>query len=314
MAGNPNTVVVLGPTPESYYVGYGRRHFVENMSPSFTNHAKTALNITMSQWISMSKNGDTWIDYNVATDSFHFNAEIDPTIRDHLSGSNGKAAAEYVSFPNSEDRSHFFVNGKTQGAWTAVLPDYYIKNLTTMQREVPNFDRGIRGVLFGKGKTNITLFQEGFLAEFDDDEIKDEEHPLVKTLIEISREDGWYIDRGSTLCFYDSRFYFLKFKKAGNNTTRMRWNLPVHVSAKLAELKEIAQQPEEQIALMQEGQMWMQVAQTRLNNQVQLNNMTNNNQVRLNNMMNNTIHRGGLSFLAAATGGTIVEVERSRYF
>lgn len=50
-AGNPNTIVVLGPTPESYYVGYGRRHFVENMSPSFTNHAKTALNITMSRWI-----------------------------------------------------------------------------------------------------------------------------------------------------------------------------------------------------------------------------------------------------------------------
>ncbi|KAJ7279472.1 hypothetical protein C8J57DRAFT_1303397 [Mycena rebaudengoi] len=298
MAGNPNTIIVLGPSPESYYVGYGRRHFVENMSPSFTNHAKTALNITMSRWISVSKNGD-WIDYNVATDNFHFNADIDQTIRDHLSGANGKAAAEFVSFPDSEERSYFFVNGKNRGAWSAVLSDYHIQRLTGLQREVPNFDLGITGVLFGKGNTNIVCFQAGFMADLDDDEIDSEDHPLYKVLSEFSKEEGWCLERGSTLCCYDSQFYFLKFKKAGDNTLRMRWNLPVHVAAKLTELKEIAQKPEEQMALMQEDQMWMQVAQTRMNGQIQM-----------NNMLNQTMIRGGLSFLAAATGGTIVEERR----
>ncbi|KAJ7254585.1 hypothetical protein C8J57DRAFT_1347268 [Mycena rebaudengoi] len=300
-AGNPNTIVVLGPTPESYYVGYGRRHFVENMSPSFTNHAKTALNITMSRWISMSMTGESWIDYNVATDKFHFNADIDPTIRDHLSGTNGKAAAAYVTFPNSPDRSHFFVAGKTQGAWNAVLPDYHVQKLLELQGQLPEFDRAVTGVLYGKGKTNITLFRGGFAADFDD-EINSEDHPLYKILSEFS-DAGWYIEPGSTLCFYDSRFYFLKFKRAGDDTLRMRWNLPAHVGAKLTELKEIFAQLGEQAALAQEDQMWAQVAQTRMNGQIQA-----------NNMLNNVMNHAGLSFHAAASGGTIVEVERRRFF
>jgi hypothetical protein len=109
----------------------------------------------------------------------HFNADIDPTIRDHLSGTNGKAAAAYVTFPNSPDRSHFFVAGKTQGAWNAVLPDYHVQKLLELQGQLPEFDRAVTGVLYGKGKTNITLFRGGFAADFDD-EINSEEHPLYK--------------------------------------------------------------------------------------------------------------------------------------
>ncbi|KAJ7279482.1 hypothetical protein C8J57DRAFT_1570223 [Mycena rebaudengoi] len=300
MAGNPTTIIVLGPSPESYYVGYGRRHFVENMSPSFTNHAKTALNISMSRWIrleSVSKNGD-WIDYNLATDRFHFNADIDQTIRDHLSGANGKAAAEFVSFPDSEERSYFFVNFQNRGAWYSDLSDYHEQRLTSLQREVPNFDVGITGMLFGKGNTNIICFQAGFMADLDD-EIDSEDHPLHKVLSEFSKEEGWCVERGSTLCCYDSQFYFLKFKKSGDNTIHMRWNLPDHIAAKLSELKEIAQKPEEQMALMQEDQMWMQLAQTRMNGQIQL-----------SNMMSQNMQRAGLSILAVATGGTVVEEQR----
>jgi hypothetical protein len=35
-----------------------------------------------------------------------------------------------------------------------------------------------------------------------------------------------------------------------------------------------------------------------------------NGQIQMNNMLNQTMIRGGLSFLAAATGGTIVEERR----
>jgi hypothetical protein len=111
--------------------------------------------------------------------SVHFNGDISPDIRDHLSGVNGKAAAKFVSFPDGAEPGQFFISGRTQGAWNCVLPDHFIQSLTRLQREVPNFDALITGVLFGKGKTNIVLFSTGFLTDFDD-EISSTEHPLYK--------------------------------------------------------------------------------------------------------------------------------------
>ncbi|KAJ7453383.1 hypothetical protein FB451DRAFT_1281076 [Mycena latifolia] len=296
MAGNPNTLIVLGSSPESYFVGHGRRHFVQSMPESFMKHARTDLNISMTLWISMSKTLDTWVSHNVATAKFHFNASINQDIRDHLSGTNGKAAAEFVSFPDDPDSAHWFVKGKTQGMWSAILEDYFIQRLNQLQREVPNFDRGITGILFGKGKTHICLFRAGFLAYFDEDEDWTD-HPLCKVLMQY--QQGWCIEPSSTLCFYDSNFFFLKFKRPGKSQIKMHSRLPTHILAKLNELREIAKQPEEQIARMQEDQMWMNVAQTRLNGEVQI-----------NNMLCNSINRAGLSILAAATGGTIVETTR----
>ncbi|KAJ6536365.1 hypothetical protein B0H19DRAFT_1183300 [Mycena capillaripes] len=293
-AGNPNTLIVLGNSPDSYYVGYGRRHFMQGMSPSFTEHARTALNITMTRWISMSSLLDTWVDYNVASDQFHFNANISPAIRDHLSGTNGKATAEFISFPDSAEPAQFFVNGKAQGAWNCVLPDHFIQTLVGLQREVPGFDAAITGVLFGKGRTSIILFRGGFMTDFDD-EISSTEHPLYKILAEFS--DGWCIDSGSTLCFYDSRFYFLKFTKPdGDGGIKMRWNLPRTMTERLEELKVIAQDPEERAAQVQEDEAWLAVAQRRMNGQLQA-----------NNMLVNTMNHAGLSFHAAASGGVIVE-------
>ncbi|KAJ7096561.1 hypothetical protein B0H15DRAFT_962595 [Mycena belliarum] len=298
MSGNPNTIVVLGPSPESYYVGHGRRHFVQNMSPSFTNHAKTGLNISMTLFTSMSKDGQTWVNHNIATDKFHFNADINQDIKDHLSGLNGKFASDFVSFPDSDNPGHYFVKGKDDGAWNAVLPNYFIEELSKMQREVENFDLGLTGILFGMGKTHICLFKGGFTADLDDEYITSTDHPLYKVLLQYN-DSGYCIERGSTLCLYDSRYFFLKFKKPGESTYNLSWNLPPAIAQKLAELKETAQKPEEQMALMQEDQMWMQVAQARINSQMQ-------NSKVLSDMM----VRAGLSIYAAASGGTVVETTR----
>ncbi|KAF7326879.1 hypothetical protein MVEN_02581800 [Mycena venus] len=273
MAGNSNSIVVFGPSPNSYYVGHGRQHVVENMSASFTNHARTDLNISVSRWISVSKNAQTWVEFNAATNSFHFNGDISRDIQDHINGVNGKCAAEFISFPDS-DKLGFFVKGKQRGAWNAILPSYFIERLNTMRREVQNFDSFLTGMLFGKGKTNIILLEDGFSADLDDTEIPSPDHPLHKVLVEFSTPgDGWCIDRGSSLCLYDSRFFFLKFTRPGQNMVRMRWNLPSHIDAKFAALQELAQQPEERMALMQEDQMTMNLARARLNSQIQTNNM-----------------------------------------
>ncbi|KAJ7668788.1 hypothetical protein DFH06DRAFT_207683 [Mycena polygramma] len=293
MAGDPNTLIVLGSSPDSYFIGHGRRHFVENMPESFMTHAKTDLNITMTLWISMSKTLDTWVTYNTATAKFHFNANINQELRDHFSGTNGKASIEFASFPDDEDSSHFFVKGKKAGEWSATLKDYFIQQLTEKKAGVPGFDEGITGMLFGKGKTYILMFRGGFLAEVDDDEVSTEDHPLYKVLAEHA--DGWCIERGSTLCFYDSKYFYLKFKKPGESRTMMHWNLPPNMAEKFQQLREEAQKPEEQIARMQDDQMWMQVAQTRINGEMQM-----------NNMLVHQMNMAALSMRAAATGGTIV--------
>ncbi|KAE9389862.1 hypothetical protein BT96DRAFT_926282 [Gymnopus androsaceus JB14] len=264
---NPNTIVVFGPSPDSYYVGHGRLHFVENMSPSFTDHAKTTLNISFSKWISMSKAGNTWIEYNNATNKFYFNTNLNQNIQDQLAGN-------VISFPDSEDNSHYFSTGKSKGQWNAVLPDHFSQQLLELQREVPNFDIGIAGMLFGKGKTGIFLFEAGFYPSYDQEDITSEDHPLYKALVEFGQlNSGWCIQPDSTLCFYDSRFFFLKFKRAGENTIQLRSNLPTHIAAKLEELKELAQKPEEQIALMQQDNTWNQVMMMRISNQMTANMM-----------------------------------------
>ncbi|KAJ7173179.1 hypothetical protein C8R46DRAFT_1189555 [Mycena filopes] len=274
MPGDPATLIVFGSSPESFYIGHGRRHFVENMPDGFTNHAKTdALTISITLWISMSKSLNSWVTHNVATTLFYFNGNIDQDIRDHISAANGKSAADFITFPDSENLTYFFVKGKKEGSWNAVLDTYFVEKLNAMQREVPNFDTGLTGMLFGKGKTFICLFKAGFLADFDD-EVK-EDHPLYKVLSQYA--EGWCIDRASTLCFYDSRYFFLKFKQPGQTQTKLYWNLPPDMGAKLAQLREQALLPEDQIARMQEDQMWINVAQTRLNGQIQVNNFLTGN-------------------------------------
>ncbi|KAJ6576870.1 hypothetical protein DFH09DRAFT_1450411 [Mycena vulgaris] len=263
MAANPNTnmLIVLGSDPDSYLIGHGRGHFVQNMPESFTKHAKTDLNIAMTLWI-------RYIRYL----HFHFNGNIHSDIHDHLSGKNGKASTEFISFPNTENPDHYFVKGKN----------------------IPNFDTGLTGIIFGKGKTHIYLFRGGFMADLDDDDVASEDHPLYKVF--MLYDEGWCIERGSTLCLYDSRFYFLKFGQSG---TKIHWNLPPQMDVKLRELQAIAKQPEEQTALMQKDQKWTDVGKMRLNNELQM-----------NRVLYNQIQREGVEIPAMASQTPVRIVER----
>lgn len=85
-----------------------------------------------------------------------------------------------MSFPDSDNRGHYFIKGRPQGKWTAELPDYFAQRLSQLQRKLPDFDANITGMLFGKGKTNICLFQNGFSADLDVEIIRNADHPLYK--------------------------------------------------------------------------------------------------------------------------------------
>ncbi|KAJ7105566.1 hypothetical protein C8R44DRAFT_806455 [Mycena epipterygia] len=289
---NPVPLIVLGTSPDSYFIGYGRRHFVENMPESFTNHANTKLVVAMTLWISMNKTLDTWVDFNVATNEFHFNADIGRDIIDHLSGANGKVAAEFITFSDA-DPAHFCLKGKQHAWWTANFKDSLIQGIVAQQKSVPGFDASVKGILFGKGQTFITMLSGGFIANLDTD-ASAPDHALNKVLVEF--REGWCIERGSTLCFYDSTYFFLKFKQPGGSTIQMRWNLPPNMATKLAELQQIAQTPEEQQLLLQEDQAWVNLAQARINGEMQG-----------YSAMASVINRGALNIAAAASGGRVVE-------
>ncbi|KAF7345318.1 hypothetical protein MSAN_01908600 [Mycena sanguinolenta] len=236
MAGSPNTLIVLGLSPDSYFIGHDRLGYLYDAMDKYEQN-----------------NGHM----------VHFNGSINQDVRDYLSGTNGKFGAEFVSFPDCDNSPfQYFLKGKNEGSWHAVLNNHLSQKIAATKAEVTNFDAAITGMLFGKGETHIMMFRAGFIATFDQ-EISDQEHPLKKVLAQYS-EPGWCIERGSTLCFYDSKYFFLKFKRPGESAIKIHWSLPPSMDTKLRQLMQKAEEPEEKTGLVHEEQMWQQVIQQRL--------------------------------------------------
>ncbi|KAJ6559446.1 hypothetical protein DFH09DRAFT_1161614 [Mycena vulgaris] len=262
MTMSPNTLVLLGASSDSFYVACGRRHVAQNMPLSFTNHANSALSVPATLWISMSQSMEHWVDFNVATEDYHFNANLQQDVHEQLAGTNGKMRAEFITFLDVAKSGAFFAKGPGAGEWRGTLPSRVIKTLSDLQRDAPAIANDVTGVLFGKGDTSIYLTSTAFFTDLDGEAGADD-HPLNKVCREF--DEGWSIERGSTLCFYDSRYFFLKFKRSRSNTMELRWNLPPAAGATLAELRQIAHQPDELLAICQEEEKWAQIGLQRIN-------------------------------------------------
>ncbi|KAF7291543.1 hypothetical protein HMN09_01245400 [Mycena chlorophos] len=192
-----STLIVLGATRNAYYVGHGRRFFVEGLPESFMEHAKNSLVISRTPWISMNNVTGAWICHDIVSGNFHFNADIDPTLRGKLAGMNG---AEFVTLPHNPDPKFHCVKSKATGTWSAVLPDRMVSDLTATkvgERTSTTFDNSFKGILFGTGTTYLVMFNWGFLASLDDDVRLDSEHPLNQILKQFNT--GWGLEHGSTL-------------------------------------------------------------------------------------------------------------------
>ncbi|CAK5276934.1 unnamed protein product [Mycena citricolor] len=257
---NPVTHILFGTSPDAFYIGHGRRHHIQGMPEGFTKHA-AALHIAMTLWISMTRDMQHWVLFNVATNQFFHNTDIPPVIRDHLGGADGKVPADFLTFSDDPDPAHFFLKGKRHASWSATLDDSLIQEILAQKRRVQGFDASVQGVLFGKGRTSLTMLPGGFIARLDGDAL-DPGHILNKTLTEF--QTGWAIERGSTLCFYDHAYFFLKFKQQHGTTVQMRWNMPPHMMQILAELREVTMGVEEQNLLMQDDEVAMGRARTRM--------------------------------------------------
>jgi hypothetical protein len=58
-------------------------------------------------------------------------------------------------------------------------------------------------------------------------------------------DSPWLLLKQSQLCLYDSRYFFLAFKKADSSVVRYRWNLPPEMGERFEGLRKTAELPDE---------------------------------------------------------------------
>jgi hypothetical protein len=89
-----------------------------------------------------------------------------------------KSSCEFVTFPDS-DAPSYFLKHKNRGAWNCNLQEPYLSAVRELQAGVPDFDIGLKWILFGYGGTHIYQSEAGFLASVQGVH-NNENHPLNK--------------------------------------------------------------------------------------------------------------------------------------
>ncbi|KII95821.1 hypothetical protein PLICRDRAFT_34775 [Plicaturopsis crispa FD-325 SS-3] len=215
-------------------------------------------------WISIDSNNEVWVLRNKYTSKFHFDTRLNRNIYEHLAGTNGKVKAKFVSFPVEKD-PQWFIKLDNRGGWTAHMEQRYIDAANGLRKTVPNFDLGLTGILFGHEGSHIYQFERGFAYHLLGDSAE-EDSLLRKTLEEfLDHNDPWCIQEGSTLCFYDSRYFFLQFKRPSGSQIQQRWCLPDTMAAKMTELVRLSETPEEREAMAAGEQAALAAAIARAN-------------------------------------------------
>ncbi|KAG6856710.1 hypothetical protein H0H87_001499 [Tephrocybe sp. NHM501043] len=247
-------IVLFGPSPSSYLVAAGLKFHAENMPPSLTSKLFSRdLPIRRVLWASIDKTGKWWCAENFASGSVHF--EVPPGSGVHRQIlENG---AQYLTWPDYDEVT---ATGESGGHWNVKLPSFYINTIGVLRNAIPNFDLGLKYVIFGKGGTHIYQFETGFLASLEG-EHEQEDHPLNQALrqfdpsMEPSVPQGlWKIDKGSSLSLANGRHFFIRFINTQTQTPEYRFCLPPVMDSKLRELLKLAQAPEQQQALRAEEQ------------------------------------------------------------
>ncbi|TFK33291.1 hypothetical protein BDQ12DRAFT_670400 [Crucibulum laeve] len=248
-------VICFGPNTDTFYIGCGMRYYAQNMPPTISNTLKKLPAIQI-KWMSMDWDGQGW----AVRDAYN-NTKIIGHINKGL---------EFVSF--GANKSIWFA-GVSTGNWHGNLEDKMILKLNEVRAISPNFDAALEGILFGKGTTMVFIGKQGF-AYFTDEEA--EGGKMESVLNEyIHRNPPWILMHGSSLCLYNIDYYFLKFKDPNSNNIEMRWNLPMPMFEKLAELKAQAARPESQLAIQQYESLNMVAATGRLNVAIATSNAVN---------------------------------------
>lgn len=99
-------------------------------------------------------------------------------LMEHLNGSSkGLPTPSFLSW--CDDGEGYFLKLRDIPQWTLDVPDDYPQQLIELRKALPNFERGLKAVLFGHGGTHIYIFQRGFWVTLEGP-AEDPKHPLYK--------------------------------------------------------------------------------------------------------------------------------------
>ena len=104
---------------------------------------------------------------------FH-NDMVDPEILAILRRSDSTPRDVYVSF--AETPGQYFVK-YSPTKWTLNLDDFYVQSIAEIRGDSPEFESRLRRVLFGKNRSYILVFDDGYVAKLEG-EAQDVNHPL----------------------------------------------------------------------------------------------------------------------------------------
>ncbi|KAJ7859178.1 hypothetical protein B0H14DRAFT_3446815 [Mycena olivaceomarginata] len=297
----PNTLVVFGANPDSFYLGHGRRHSFQNMPDAFAKQVQgVELPITQTSWISFNPTGTKFIARNEDQKRSTYSTDVQDLIT-HIKN-------DGVAFATLGIDDSYFVK-HPQGGWHARLSPLYTENIKYLITHVGSdkFDHMIKGASCCLDTTRATYSSPPMaLSRFLNEETKkDPEHPLTKVLTEFD-EEGWCLEPGSTLCPYSDRYFCLRFKKPGNSLIQIRWELPDFMKQQLAVLKEQTKSPGDQQFLAELRRS--EIQQIQMNNALAMQEM--NIRRDMSNMWCQTVVNAGNAIMMAGSPYEYREVRR----
>ncbi|KAF8480562.1 hypothetical protein JB92DRAFT_3133173 [Gautieria morchelliformis] len=242
--------VVFGPTPDVFFVSYGRRYAAQGVPLSFTDKVKTGELAPMAtSWISMDPSCQFWVACNFVSENIHSSNNLPANVHAHLIGTPTAPKSDYISFP--AERNGYFAKHMVGYGWSTDLHTMYENAiLATRERVGPRtFDTTLRFILFGTRGTYLIVFESGFLAELQGRCAK------IRTALAEFSEPGWSLEHGSALSVHNEDYYFLKFSKRGVPGVQIRANMPDFMYDKFKELMRIAENPIEDREIALERQM-----------------------------------------------------------
>lgn len=190
----------------------------------------------------------------------HYSLKANSDLCQHIKSSQ----CEFATF--SQDPDSYFIKHKSRGSWSAHFEEPHISAIVQLRENMKHFDLGLKWIIFGYGGTHIYQFETGFML-YAQGRHEDPEHPLCKVSpsfllsyfqkksmsslqalkkFDDDTEHTWTVDKGSSLCLYDDRYYILRVKESDSSTSELVYNLPPAMDEKLKELIELARTPEEQ--------------------------------------------------------------------
>lgn len=228
----PIAVVAFGSSESSFYIGCGMRYHAIGVPNNLAQTLPKKPPKDMA-WLSMDGTATAWILREKNRHLFYHSPNLPTAVVKSLK------EATYVTLGPTKD--WYFV-GLGEGQWTANLPEAELEVSNRVRAGMgAKFYSTLTGIVFGKGATVLLMFQDTIRGFVDTEVGGTDLFELVKEHVEEGR---WSLEPGSSICQWNTNFFYLIFKNKVTGDMKIRWNLPDTMHTKLVKLLEYTVTPQ----------------------------------------------------------------------